>query len=191
MENRSLSVVAGLILGLLALPAMADEADWEARLKRAADMQSAADAKQKAAEAAFAGQNIACQEKFLVNACVDKARQAHFAETRESRRMQIEANTIEREVKREQAQAREARLAAEAAQRARDYPEREKSLAEERATADQQRQQKMDAKAAKAEAGARRKAAKAEEHQRKVAEHEAKVADRKARAEARAARDKP
>ena len=191
MENRSLSVVAGLIFSLLALPAMADEADWEARLKRAADMQAAADAKKKVAEAVFAEQNIACQEKFMVNACVDKARQALFAETRESRQMQIEGNAIEREVKREQAQAREARLAAEAAQRAREYPEREQSQAATRAAADQQRQQKIDAKAAKAEAGARRKAAKAEAHQRKVAEHAARIAERKARAEAKAARNAP
>jgi len=182
MERRFLSMLVWLPCVIAAMPATAAEADWQARLTQAATMQQDAAKRQKAADVEFDRQNIACQEKFLVNACVNKAREAHSAVSRESRQMEVEAAAIEREVKREQVQARDARVAAESEQRARELPERERSVAMERQTADLQRQQRMDAKVGKAEEGARRKSEREEAHRRKIAAHEARVAERKARA---------
>jgi colicin import membrane protein len=184
MENRSLSVVAGLTLLVMAAPIWADEADWDARLKRAASLQADAELRQKSADAAFAAQNQACQQKFLVNACVDKARKANLAETKEVRQMEIEASALEREVKREQIRERDARVAAEAERRKTELPARQELLDAEAAADEARRQQRLKDRADKAEAGAQRKAEQAAAHQRKVAAHEAKIAKRKAREEA-------
>jgi colicin import membrane protein len=186
MEYRSPSVVAGLIFALMVWPAMAEQSDWEARLTRAGSLQTAAGQRQQVADAELAEQSAACQQKFMVNACIDKARKAHLAVTKEVRKMEIEANALEREVKREQVRERDARLAAEAEQRKAELPARQEQLAAERAADEQRRQQRLQDKADKAEAGARRKAEQADAHQRKVAAHEAKIAKRKAKEEARA-----
>jgi len=187
MEHRSPSLVAGLILALSAGLVMANEADWEARLARASAMQTEADARLKAADAEFERRNVACQEKFLVNACVNKARDAHIAVTRESRQQQVEASALEREVRREQAAERAARVEAESERRSRELPARERSVAEERQQAESERQQVLADKQRKAEAQAQKRAERVEDHRRKVAEHEARVAERKARAARRAA----
>ena len=188
MEYRSLSVGAGLIFAMTASLGWADEADWEARMSRAASMKAEADQRQKTADEALAAQSRACQQKFQVNACIDKARKERNAITREVRQQQIDARNLEREVSRERGEVNKARLAADAEQRARDLPVRQAQVSSERSTAEQRQQQKLSNKAEKAEIGAQRKAEKAAAHERKVAAHQAKVAERKARAEAKAAR---
>ena len=188
MEYRSLSVLAGLALAVIAGPISADEANWEARLSRAASMKAEAEQRQKLADDALAAQNLACQQKFQVNACIDKARKERNTITREVRQQQIDARNLEREVKHEQGEVNKARLAADAEQRARDLPVRQEQVSSERSAAEQRQQQKLSKKAAQAEIGAQRKAEKAAAHERKVAAHQAKVAERKARAEAKAAR---
>jgi len=187
MEYRMPTLLAGLLLALLSAQAVADEADWEARLQRASAMQGAAEDRQKAADAEFARNNVACQEKFLVNACVNEARDAHIAATRENRQQQIDASALERQVRREQAAARAARLAAESERRALELPAREQAVAAERRQAESERQLAQTDKQRKAEARARKRAEQTEAHRRKVAEHEARVAERKARADRRAA----
>jgi outer membrane murein-binding lipoprotein Lpp len=189
MEYRPSTVVAGLILALLAVPALADEADWQRRLERARSMQDEAQQRQKAADAEFEQRSLACQSKFMVSGCVDDARKAHIAVTRETRQLRIDADALEREVKREQVKAREQERAAAAEVRERDLAERERRIAGERAAAEQARQEAAAAKAEKAAAGARRKAEQAEAHRRKVADHEARVAGKKARAAARSGGD--
>jgi len=189
MEHRSPSLVAGLILALSAGLSVADEADWDARLARASAMQAEANARLKAADEEFERRNVACHNKFMVNACVNEAREAHIAVTRESRQQQIEASALEREVRREQVAARAARVTAENERRAQELPVREQSVAEERRQADEARQQALTDKQRKADARAQKRAEQAEAHRRKVAEHEARVAERKARAARRAADD--
>lgn len=188
MEYRSPSVVAGLIFAVMAWPAVAEPSDQEERLRRAASLQAAAGQRQQAADAEFAEQSAACQKKFMVNACIDKARKAHLAETKAVRKMEIEASALEREVKREQIRERDARVAAEAERRKTELPARQEQLDAAREADAQRRQQRLQDKAAKAEAGARRKAEEAAAHQRKLAAHEAKMAKRKAREEARGER---
>jgi colicin import membrane protein len=189
MEHRSPSLVAGLILALLGGVAAADEADWEQRLAQVSAMRAEADARLKSANAEFDRESLACQKKFLVNACVNKAREAQVVATRESRQQEIEASALEREVRREQVAARAARVTAENERRAQELPVREQSVAEERRQADEARQQALTDKQRKADARAQKRAEQAEAHRRKVAEHEARVAERKARAARRAADD--
>jgi colicin import membrane protein len=190
MKAVSLVFAAWLLLPvspLLADPAQ--EADWQMRLERVAAMQEEAEQREKAATVEFEQQNLHCQKKFLVNACVDKARQIHVTETRAIRALRIEASDLERAVKREQLAARDAQAAAERAEREQSLPERQRLRAEDVQVVERERQQRLDEKAIKAEEGARRKAEREAAHQRKLDEHVARVAEREARAAAKAARE--
>lgn len=190
MKAVSLVFAACLALpvsSLLAAPGQ--EADWQARLERVASLQVEADQREKAATAAFEQQNLACQQKFFVNACVEDARQANITETREIRRLRIEASEMERAVKREQLIAKDAQAAAERAAREQSLPERERLRAEDGQVVERERQQRLDEKARKAEEGARRKAEREAAHQRKLDEHVARMAEREARAAAKAGRE--
>jgi len=112
MENRPLSVVAYLIV-LLAMPFAVLAADgevnsdqqtaWQARLDKAADLQSRGKALQAEADQMLVQKNTECATRFLINDCRNAAAREHLKVTRETRRLENEGNTIEREVKREQA----------------------------------------------------------------------------------------
>lgn len=190
MKAVSLVFAAWLLLPVSPLLAdQAQERDWQARLERMEAMREEAGQREKAATAEFEQQNLACQEKFLVNACVDKARQANIAETRAIRRLRIDASDLERAVKREQLTARDAQAAAERAEREQSLPERQRLRTEDAQVVERERQQRLDEKAIKAEEGARRKAEREAAHQRKLDEHVARMAEREVRAAAKAGRE--
>lgn len=196
MENRSLSVVAGLIV-LLALPFAASAADgevsaeqqaaWQARLDKAAALQAEGKARQAEADQLLVQKNAECATRFLVNDCRNAAAREHLKVTRETRRLANEGNAIERGVKIEQTAERERLRAEEAPRRAADLEVREADSTNARQVTEEKIAATRAAKAAKAAAGEKRKMAEAEKLHKKQADHDARVAKKMHEAEQRAA----
>lgn len=196
MENRSLSVVAGLI-ALLVLPFAALAADgsvsaeqqaaWQARLDKAAALQAESKARQDEADALLEQRNEVCATKFLINDCRNAAAKEHLKTTREARRLEIDGKAMEREVKREQLSDRNREKAEEAPRRAADLELRQAESMNARQAAEDKMAASRAAKAAKAAEGQKRKIAEAEKQRKKQADHDARVAKKVREAEARAA----
>lgn len=199
MENRSLSVVAGLI-ALLALPFAALAADsavdagqqaaWQERLDKSAAMQAESAARQDAAEKLLAEQNALCTNKFLVNDCRNAAYKAYLKTTHETRRQDNEAKALERGVKKEQLREREKQRVEAAPQRGANLQLRQAETVTARQAMDEKIAASRAAKAAKAAQGEQRKAADAAKFQKKQADHDARVAKKMREAEQRAAQAK-
>ena len=190
MENRSLSVVAGLIALLAIATASADEdlaASWQTRLDRAAELQARGKAMNGEAKQRFSERSALCAEKFMVNACREEARQDYLQASRAADRLDYEGKNLERQVKREQLAERERQRESEAPQRAAELQERAEETAAARQAAADQAAAKQAGKAQQALVGEQRKAAAEEKQRQKEAAHAAKVATQKARAEQRAA----
>ncbi|MGB4066231.1 MAG: hypothetical protein WBK19_20580 [Azonexus sp.] len=195
MENRSLSVVAGLIV-LLALPFAAlaaegevsadQQAAWQMRLDKAAALQAESKARQDEADELLANRNAECATKFLINDCRNAAAREHLKTTREARRLGIDGRAIEREVKREQLSDRNRVQAEEAPHRAADLELRQAESMNARQAAEDKMVATRAAKAAKAAEGEKRKIAEAEKQRKKQADHDARVAQKKREAEQRA-----
>jgi colicin import membrane protein len=181
----------GLLSGLATMaqgaPTAEQNADWEQRLTRAAELRRAGAEHQAAADKLYEELEPACYKKFLVNRCRDNVYRELTASTREAKRLENEGKTIERQVRKEQfsardveaavmAPAREAKLEALEVETAAARTEAE--IAEARTRADKER---------KAEEGARRKAEEAERLRKKQAEYEARVAEKAQKANAKAA----
>ena len=192
MENRSLSVVAGLIV-LLALPFAAQAADGEvsaeqqARLDKAVALRVEGKTRQAEADRVLAERNAECATRFLINDCRKIAAREHLKVTRETRRLENEGSTLEREVKREQMAERARLRAEEEPRRAADLELRQAESLTARQEAEDKIAATRAAKAAKAAEGEKRKIAEAEKQRKKQAEHDARVARKKREAEQRAA----
>lgn len=191
MENRSPSVVAGLIAALLLpLAVLADtgsdaarKADWDARLERASALLAESKANMAAARSLFDERNAACATKFLVNACRDEARKDYLKTTHESRRLESEGKAIEREVKKEQIAERDRQRVEEAPQRAAELKAREDETEAARQAAAAKIETTQVDKARKAAEGEQRKAAEAERLRQKREAHDRKVAEKMRQAE--------
>lgn len=196
MDNRSLSVVAGLIL-LLALPFAAlaaegeisaeQQAAWQVRLDKAAALQAEGKALQDEADELLTKRNTECATKFLINDCRNAAAREHLKTTREARRLEIDGRAIEREVKREQLSDRNRAQAEEAPRRAADLELRQAEAMSARQVTEDKIAATRAAKAAKAAEGEKRKIAEAEKQRKKQADHDARVAKKVHEAEQRAA----
>jgi colicin import membrane protein len=196
---RSLKAACLLLGGLLAgvassadqAPATGQEADWEQRLARAAELQRSAAAGKAAAEKLLEEKSTACYRKFLVNRCLDEAQGEYLEANKDARRQNNEGKAIERQVKKEQFSAREAGWAAEMPTREAELRAREAETAAARAEAEAAAAATRASKARKAEEGAQRKAEDAERLRRKQADHEARVAAQVEKADAKAAATTP
>lgn len=195
MENRSFQVVAGLIGALLMVSAAAwaeepnpqQQADWQARLGRAAAMQAESREALAAAEREYKAESLACADKFLVNPCRESAHQTYLKASRAARRTENEGKALERAVKKEQRDDLEARMAAEMPQRQAAQQARQAEVAAARQTAVAREAALRDTKARQAAEGERRKAVEAEKLQQKQAAHAAHLAEKRRDAERRAA----
>jgi len=196
---RSLKTACLLVGGLLAgvawsadqAPATAQEADWEQRLGRATELQRSAAARKAAAEKLLEEQSAGCYRKFLVNSCLDEAQGEYLEAFKDARRLDNEGKAIERQVKKEQFSAREARWAAEIPAREANLRAREAETTATRAEAEAAAAATRASKARKAEEGAQRKAEDAERVRRKQADHEALVAAQVEKTNAKAAASAP
>lgn len=196
MENRPLSVAAQLILGLaLSFSALAaddgagaeQQADWESRLARAAELQSEGKARQATAEQSYAEKDAACFRKFLVNACRAEAHSAYVAASRVGKNLENKGKAVERQVKKEQLIDKDNQHRAAAPQHEADLQLREADTLAARQAAEADAAAQRADKLRKAEEGSRRKAAEAEKQRKKQLEHEARQAAAQEKAERRAA----
>lgn len=198
MENRSLSLAAGLI-ALLAMPlaAQAEEpavvgdlpSSWQERLDKAAALHDEGKALKEAAIQRKTQKYEECDKKFLVNACRSEADREYLKTTHEARRLEAESRSLERQVKTEQLADREIRRIEESPQREAEMRGREADTAASRQAAEQRIEAERADKAKKAAEGEKRKAEQAEKHRQKQEAHAAKVAAKKAEAERRAAEE--
>jgi colicin import membrane protein len=195
-RSRSSSTVRHLLsaclfafaaLAVAAGPVATDEqeADWERRLERASALQSEGETKKAEAEKLFEERKAACFRKFLVNRCQEAAYDDYIATAKEGRRQSNEGKAIERQVKKEQLNARDMQRIADTPQHQAELKEREADTTAARSAAAAEEAATRAKKAQQAEEGAQRKAGEAERQQRKQAEHEARVAEKKAEAAAR------
>ena len=109
----------------LALGAVAPEADPAAEMARAATMRDEASALRSTAEARFSDEEIACYARFLVNRCLDKARERRVVEIRKARQLDLEAGRIELADKNRRFAERQAEQAETAPQKAIERSEQE------------------------------------------------------------------
>ena len=193
MENRSPSVVAGLIAVLwLPLAAFAEsgvsaaqEADWAARLDKAATLLAESRTIKDDAKQALDAKTLACDKKFMVNACRNDARQEYLKASHAAQRLESEGKAIERAVKKEQIAQRERQKAEDAPQQAADLQAREAQTDATRQAAQDRIEATQADKAAKAAEGEKRKAADAERLRQKQEAHARKLADKTREAERR------
>jgi hypothetical protein len=129
------------LLLLTALPVLAqtaaplDEAEKGRLLDRAKVLRDEASALRQAGDAAYETAQKACWQRFLVNSCLDEAKQAHRAEVSRARQLEQEAREIERDVRKRE-------IADKEAQRLADAPRKE---AEAAAEAERNRQAREEA----------------------------------------------
>jgi colicin import membrane protein len=198
MENRSLSLVAGLI-ALLAIsfsalaadsePSAEQQSDWQQRLDRAASMKAEAQARQAAAERLQEQKSAECFKKFLVNACQKEADHEHMLESREAKRLENQGKALEREVKKEQLNDKDKRRAEAAPQHEADLRARQAETAAAQQSIETEQAASRADKEKKAAEGAKRKAAEAEKQRKKQADHEARQAQKMQKAARHAAED--
>ena len=173
-------VAIGLFSGIVAAD---QQADWEQRLARAAELQKEGAEGRAAAEKQLEEQTAACYRKFLVNQCRNKAH-SDFVETNNAaRRVQNEGKAIERQVKKEQLSARDLQAAAEMPEREAELRAREAETTAARAAAAAEEEATRAAKARKAE--------DAERLRKKQADHDARVAEQAEKSKAKAAEGAP
>jgi colicin import membrane protein len=191
LSRAAWALCFGLLSGLATVaqgaPMAEQNADWEQRLTRAAELRRAGAERQAAADKLYEEQEPACYRKFLVNRCRDNAYRELTASTREARRLENEGKAIERQVKKEQFSARDLEAAAMAPAREEKLKALEVETAAARTEAELEEATTRADKARKAEEGARRKAEEAERLRKKQAEHEARVAEKAQKANAKAA----
>lgn len=187
MENRSLSLLAGLIAALLcgggalaadSVGSAEQQAEWEQRLARAAELRTAGEAQRSAAAKRLEEKNAACQKRFRVNACLKTNEEEYSAAARLAKRQENDGLAIEREVRKEQLQAQDVLHDAKTAQRQAELPEREAETAAARQAVAERASERRAAQAEKAAAGLLRKEAEAEKLRRRQAEHAARVAEK-------------
>lgn len=197
MENRSPYFVARLIALLVfsfsaaagaSEPSSAQQAEWQQRLERAAELKAEGKAYLAAADQVFEDRTLACAEKLLVNGCRNEARQVHIAAAKEARAIENRGKALELAVKKEQALDRDQRLAADLQQRDADLKARATDVRDDRQAASELRAKTLANKARRAEEGMSRKAAEAERLRQKQAAHDARLADHMKGAERRAAK---
>jgi len=181
------SLFAFAALVAAAGPAGTDEqqADWDRRLERASALQTEGDTKKAEAEKLFEERKTACYRKFLVNRCLEAAYDDYIVTVKEGRRQSNEGKAVERQVKKEQLNARDMQRIADTPQHQAELKEREADTAAARSAAVAKEAEMRAKKAQEAAEGAQRKAGEAERQQRKQAEHEARVAEKKAEAAAK------
>ncbi len=188
-----IGLFSGLASVAQASPTAEQNADWEQRLTRAAELRRVGAERQAAADKLYEAQEPACYKKFLVNRCRDNANRELTESSREAKRLENEGKAIERQVKKEQFSARDIEAAAKAPERAAKLQALEVETAAARTEAELEEATTRADKARKAEEGARRKAEEAERLRKKQADHDARVAEKmeKSAAKTKAAESAP
>jgi len=85
------------------------EAEKQALHERAQQLKNQANTLRQESETRYATEQKECWKKFLVNACMDKAKTELIDKKEESRQLEKEAREIERKIKRQAVAARQAK----------------------------------------------------------------------------------
>lgn len=164
------------------VPQTLEQAD--AQRERASRMRDEAD-KQLATEQA------ACYKKFLVNDCLADAKKRHTQTMIDARKIDNPAWDFQREAKRAEVEAKEAKRAAELPQREVDQQQQAESYRADEAARAAARDQKIADKALKAEEGRQKAAAEQAKRKAKLEKRAQKDAERAAKKAKEAAKSAP
>lgn len=115
---RPIVSAAFALFAAVTLPAIAAEAEPAPDLAHAAHLREDATRIRDAAEARFAEDEPACYKRFLVNRCLDQAKDRRVLEIRRARQMDLEAGRIELADKNRRYAERKAEQSADAPQKA-------------------------------------------------------------------------
>lgn len=118
-----------------------------------------AEAMKSEAEQRYASEQAACYKKFLVNDCLEAARNRHTQSLNEARTLDKAGREVEREAHRQEVEAKEARRTAAASQRAVEQQAQAEAYRAEEAGKVAERERKLAEKAKQAEEGRKRVAA--------------------------------
>lgn len=152
-------------------------ADWAARRANAQATSAQASAQLEAAKAQLEQVRAACFEKFLVVRCQNEALERYLVEEAAARKLEIEAKTIERQVRGEELAAQDAKRQRTMQQRELEAEARAARTSAERARLAGEINARTARKEAEAVAGAKHRAEEAERLAKKRADHEKRVAE--------------
>ncbi|MCP5267427.1 MAG: hypothetical protein H6943_00165 [Zoogloeaceae bacterium] len=166
----ALSLISSLALAQISAQPLSD-AEKHEKLTRAETLKSQAAKMESAADDKLEAENAACYKKFLVNSCLEQAKETHRKAIREAKRLELEGGEIERDVKRREVAIKDAERETKARERATEQQRHgEQYRAEE--------QSKADERAAKAAKKEQKAAENRRKHAEEQARHQAKMEKR-------------
>ncbi len=146
---------------------------------------------EREADARYKEAQTECWKKFLVSDCLAERKKEHTAAIRDSKNKSIEAGDLEREVKRRDLEAKEAKKAAEAPGKAAEQEARSGQYRAEEAAKASARSSKVSEKQKQAAEGRKKRAAEEEARQRRNEERARRDAEQEAKRKARTERPVP
>ncbi|MFZ5511667.1 MAG: hypothetical protein ACOZCP_16605, partial [Pseudomonadota bacterium] len=107
LERMRMALAAWALAGVLGAaraqeappPPLASPEQKQAHLARAADLKAQAQQLRARADERLAASETECWKKFLVSACMDRARRDHNEARIQASRLEVEAKRLEREVR--------------------------------------------------------------------------------------------
>jgi len=168
--------------------ATAQSPDTPQTLEQAAAQRARASAMRNSAEQRYAVEQSACYKKFLVNSCLDDAKKRYTQSVIDARKVDIPAREFQREAKRADAEAVEAKRAADRPLRESGQKDQAEAFRADEAAKASEREKKQAAKAQQAAKGQQKTQAdqaKRQARQEKRAKADAERAAKKAKADAR------
>ena len=153
-------------------------------IEQANAMRERAKQMNKEADAVLESDQAECYKKFLVNSCLDDAKKRHLQTTLEARKIDAAGRDFQREAKRTESEAKEAKRATDLEARAAEQKAQSEAYRADEAARAAARQAKLAKKAQQAEAGRKKTAeeqAKRQAKEEKRAKKDAERAAKKAR----------
>lgn len=163
--------------------------DWAKRRTEAEALQREALRQKQVAADTYLAEEKACYQKFLVNRCRDEAHQKEILALRAARKLDVEGRAMERLVRQEEQEAKDAYRLQEAQARQADLQAKEAATPEDKARLQKQANAYQPDKLREAEEGARRRILEEEAHRKREQEHERKVAEKMEQARQKQARE--
>jgi hypothetical protein len=145
--------------------------DGAAALAHGLALQQEAASLRAEADTRLAEESAACQQRFLVNACIADAKNRHLETLRQTRQMEAEGRDLEYRARTEERALKETQRARDAAAKTESLPQQEADTAARRAAQAAQRDKRLADKAAEAQAGEQRIAARKAAYTKKQARH--------------------
>lgn len=152
--------------------------DWAERRAAAGALQEEAQRLKAEANKIYLEEEKACYKKFLVNQCRAEAREREIKLQIEARAIDVDGKNQQRQVLREEMEAKDAYRLQTAQARQADAMAREAGTSEEKARLQKQVNANAPDKLIEAEERARKRIQEEADHRQRVADHERKVAEK-------------